>query len=31
MEILRTTDLTKVFNQGEEEIYAVYHVNLAVE
>ena len=31
MEILRTTDLTKVFHQGEEEIYAVDHVNLTVE
>ena len=31
MEILRTTELTKVFHQGEEEIYAVDHVNLAVE
>ena len=31
MEILRTTELTKVFHQGDEEIYAVDHVNLAVE
>lgn len=31
MEILRTTDLTKVFHQGDEEIYAVNHVNLTVD
>lgn len=31
MEILRTTELTKVFHQGDEEIYAVDHVNLTVE
>ena len=31
MEILRTTELTKVFHQGDEEICAVDHVNLTVE